>query len=202
MLDLSLVRSGQRDDRETLVESGCDLLEGEIMLLADSDTIGTESANKLLYLKPMIRIWIALLEEFVEAGIGMEGVQDCGTCSIAAGVRFNLAIALNVQRAYVVGTWIPKGIRDQTNARRSGKGIKGLRGVLGEVKHRCSEIYNGRIEASKGKYPAACAADFYSLFSSCGDSRSSACSLSERDSPLSAAAVNSIHVQTTTNPRR
>jgi hypothetical protein len=45
---------------------------------------------------------------------------------------------------------MPKGIRDQTNARRSGKGIKGLRGVLGEVKHRCSDIYNGRIEASRG----------------------------------------------------
>ncbi len=153
MLDVPLVRSGQRDDRETLVESGCDLLEGEIMLLADTDTIGTKAANKLLYLKPVIRIWIALLEEFVEAGIGMEGVQDCGTGSIAAGVRFNLAIAPNVQRADVVGTWMLKGIRDQTNARRIGKGIKGLLGVVGEVKHRSTKIYNGRIEASKGLTP-------------------------------------------------
>lgn len=151
MLDVSLVRSGQREDRETLVESGCDLLEGEVMLLADSDTIGTEAANKLLYLKPVIRIWIALLEEFVEAGIGMEGVQDCGTGSIAACVRFNLAIALNVQRAYVVGTGMPKGLRDQTNARRSGKGIKSLRSDLCEVKHRFSEIYNGRIKVAKKK---------------------------------------------------
>jgi hypothetical protein len=46
---------------------------------------------------------------------------------------------------------MPKGLRDQTNARRSGKGIKSLRSDLCEVKHRFSEIYNGRIKVAKKK---------------------------------------------------
>lgn len=136
MLDISLVRFVQRDDRKTLVESGYDLLEREIMLFADSDTIGAEATNKLLYLKPVIRIWIALPEEFIEAGTWMEGVQDCSADCVAARVGFNLAIALNVQRAYVVSAWMPQGLRDQTNARRSGKGIENIRSDLCEVKHR------------------------------------------------------------------
>jgi hypothetical protein len=44
---------------------------------------------------------------------------------------------------------MPNGIRDQANACRVGKGIAGLRSDFGEVKHRFSEIYNGRIKVAK-----------------------------------------------------
>ena len=63
MMFVGTQRSGEGDDGIALVDGGNDLLEIEVVPLADTDAVGTETADEWLDVQSVLVIRIALLEK-------------------------------------------------------------------------------------------------------------------------------------------
>jgi len=128
-------RSGEGDDGIAMVDSADDFLEIEVVALADTNPIGAKTADELVCLQSLVVVRAALLEERPHGGTGTEGVEDHGSGDKATGVGFELAVARQVERAYIFSSWMLERIGEEPQAGGAGEDIQRFLGGFGEVEH-------------------------------------------------------------------
>lgn len=135
MMFVGTRRSGEGDDGIALLDGGHDLVEIEVVALADTNTITPETADEPVCLQSRVIVGGALLEELLQGGTRTEGMKDHGSSDKAAGVGFELAVTGQVERAYIFSSWMLERIRKETQAGGAGEDIQRFFGRFGEVEH-------------------------------------------------------------------
>ncbi len=126
---------GESDDGEALVDGGGDLVEVEVVALADTNAVGAQTADEGLDVQSVLVIRIALLEKILQGGTGTESVEDHGSSDKTTGVGFELAVARQVERAYIFSSWMLERIGEEPQAGGAGEDIQRFLGGFGEVEH-------------------------------------------------------------------